>query len=185
MVNSMKGHTEHSAEREEGSLPNAEVAGQSEKYEQECCRVNWGLGSQRGEEVNNVISSFIVSSYLPSSIFRRKGDGSARKRSQRRSGIDKEKKLGAKHNLKEKKQVKIHGVLRIGYRYPVTWYRYPMVQSHLDHVQARPRHNPSPNHAMTAPPPRLGVGFHHPPHLGVAKKHKTALGPRYSVSPAC
>ncbi|MED6139771.1 hypothetical protein PIB30_087056 [Stylosanthes scabra] len=106
-------------------------------------------------------------------------------------GIDKEKKLGAKHNLKEKKQVKIHGVLRIGYRYPATWYRYPMVQARLDHVQARldhvqarPRHDPSPNHVMTAPPPCLGGGFHHSPCLGVAKKHKTALGPRYSVSPA-
>ncbi|MED6163620.1 hypothetical protein PIB30_081714, partial [Stylosanthes scabra] len=99
-------------------------------------------------------------------------------------GIDKEKKLGAKHNLKEKKQVKIHGVLRIGYRYPTTWYRYPMVQARLDHVQARPRHDPSPNHAMTAPPPRIGVSFHHSPRLGVAKKHNTALGPHYSVSPA-
>ncbi|MED6158570.1 hypothetical protein PIB30_033892 [Stylosanthes scabra] len=57
-------------------------------------------------------------------------------------GIDKEKKLGAKHNLKEKKQVKIHRVLRIGYRYPATWYRYPRGQARLDHVQAWPRHDP-------------------------------------------
>ncbi|MED6115073.1 hypothetical protein PIB30_086689 [Stylosanthes scabra] len=63
------------------------------------------------------------------------------------SRIDKEKKLGAKHNLKEKKQVKIHGVLRIGYRYPATWYRYPMVQARLDHVQAWARRDPRPKMA--------------------------------------
>ncbi|MED6209385.1 hypothetical protein PIB30_054141 [Stylosanthes scabra] len=65
-------------------------------------------------------------------------------------GIDKEKKLGAKLNLKEKKQVKIHGILRIGYRYPATWYRYPRVQACLDHAMAWARRDPRPK---TAPLP--------------------------------
>ncbi|MED6195482.1 hypothetical protein PIB30_038267 [Stylosanthes scabra] len=62
-------------------------------------------------------------------------------------GIDKEKKLGAKHNLKEKKKVKIHGILRIGYRYPATWYRYLRVQARLDHAMAWARRDPRPKTA--------------------------------------
>ncbi|MED6184585.1 hypothetical protein PIB30_048796 [Stylosanthes scabra] len=37
------------------------------------------------------------------------------------------------------------------------------------------------NHARTAFRPRLGVGFHHSPRLGVAKEAQTTPEPRYSV----
>ncbi|MED6188449.1 hypothetical protein PIB30_086080 [Stylosanthes scabra] len=40
------------------------------------------------------------------------------------------------------------------------------------------------DHARTALPPCLGVGFHHSPRLGVARKPMTAPGARPNVSPA-
>ncbi|MED6206531.1 hypothetical protein PIB30_027755 [Stylosanthes scabra] len=85
-------------------------------------------------------------------------------------GIDKEKKLGAKDNLKKKKQVKNYRVFEEGYRYLASGYRYPstkLAQTKAKHesgvIQAQ-------FHARTAFWPRLGMGFHHSPRLGVAGK---------------
>ncbi|MED6174786.1 hypothetical protein PIB30_072299, partial [Stylosanthes scabra] len=104
------------------------------------------------------------------------------------TGIDKEKKVGAKHNLKEKEQVKIHGILRIGYRYPATWYRYPRIQARLDHVQAWPKRDPRPKwrHDRALATPRRGLSSLTTPRCGrEAHKHsRTAPSPCLSMARA-
>ncbi|MED6184584.1 hypothetical protein PIB30_048795 [Stylosanthes scabra] len=69
------------------------------------------------------------------------------------SGNYKEKKLGAKHNLKKEEELKNQGNFKAG----------------------------AMNHARTAFRPRLGVGFHHSPRLGVAKEAQTTPEPSCSV----
>ncbi|MED6206532.1 hypothetical protein PIB30_027756 [Stylosanthes scabra] len=85
-------------------------------------------------------------------------------------GIDKEKKLGAKDNLKKKKQVKNYRVFEEGYRYLASGYRYPSTKL----AQTKSKHESgviqAQFHVRTAFWPRLGVGFHNSPRLGVAGK---------------
>ncbi|MED6171004.1 hypothetical protein PIB30_036657 [Stylosanthes scabra] len=96
-------------------------------------------------------------------------------------GNYKEKKLGAKHNLKKEEELKNQGNFKAGYRCPATWYRYPRRKPTPNHVQAWTRRDPRPNPRWTAFRPRLGVGFHHSPRLGVAKEAQTTPEPSCSV----
>ncbi|MED6190563.1 hypothetical protein PIB30_107111, partial [Stylosanthes scabra] len=50
----------------------------------------------------------------------------------------KEKKLGAKYNLKKEEELKNQGIFEDEYRYPATWYRYPRRQAH---TKSRPSVN--------------------------------------------
>ncbi|MED6128790.1 hypothetical protein PIB30_101335, partial [Stylosanthes scabra] len=60
-------------------------------------------------------------------------------------GNYKEKKLGAKHNLKKEEELKNQGNFKAVYRYPATWYRYPRRKPTPNHVQAWIRRDPRPN----------------------------------------
>ncbi|MED6152378.1 hypothetical protein PIB30_091495 [Stylosanthes scabra] len=60
-------------------------------------------------------------------------------------GNYKEKKLGAKHNLKEEEELKNQGNFKAGYRYHVAGYRYPRRKPTPNHVQAWIRRDPRPN----------------------------------------